>query len=89
MKRGWISNVWAACVITAASASSAHAATPEIEGNRWIAIAVIAGLVLLIGLLISGVLKIASRDSGDDDSAGFGVIEDIDDDDDDRPKKKK
>ena len=90
IKHGWKATIWIAGVMAAASAGVAHAAAgAEIEGNRWIAIAIVAGLVVLIGLLISGVLKISGRDSGDDDSAGFGVLEEIDEDDDDRPKKKR
>ena len=91
MKSVWISGAGAALAVAAASAGPAQAAGMShlLEGNGWIAIAVVAGLVLLVWLLISGVLSVAKRDSGDDDSAGFGVIEDIDEDDDDRPKKKK
>lgn len=76
----------------AAAASTAHAdgATPVIDGNGWIAIAIILGLAVLVVLMIGGAISISGRDKPDSDGAGFGVLEGIEDDDDDeKPKKRK
>jgi hypothetical protein len=76
----------------AAAASTAHAdgAAPAIDGNGWIAIAIILALVAVVVLMISGAISISGRDKPDGDEAGFGVLEGIDDDDDDeKPKKRR
>lgn len=71
-----------------AGTAFAQAQAPTITGNGWAAIAIIAVLVVLIGLFISGALSISSRDKSDEDDAGVGILEGIDEDDD-KPKKRK
>ena len=71
-----------------ANAAFAQAQAPTISGNGWVAIAVIVGLVVLIGLFISGALSLSRRDKSDEDEAGVGILEGIDEDDD-KPKKKR
>jgi len=64
-----------------ASAASAQAQTPTIEGNSWVAYAIIGGLVLLILLFIGGVIGISKRDTGGDDDGAVGILEGIEEDD--------
>lgn len=77
-----------AALVGGADAAFAQAHAPTITGNGWVAIAVIVGLVVLIGLFISGALGLSSRDKSDEDEAGVGLLEGIDEDDD-KPKKRK
>jgi len=88
---GRVSCVLAVSATYAATSSvaSAQGAAPAITGNGWIAIAIIVGLVAIVVLMISGVISVSRRDSGDDDGAGFGVLEEIDEDEDEKPKKKR
>jgi len=76
---------WAASFIT--GIARAQGAAPAISGNGWIAIAIIAGLVAIIALMISGTIRISGSGTSDDDDggAGFGVLEDIDED---EPRKR-
>jgi ABC-type multidrug transport system permease subunit len=77
----------AALVISAAVASTgaafaqAEAQTPSISGDSWVAIAIVAGLVVLIFLLISGALSLSKRDKSDAEDSGIGIIGADDDDD--------
>ena len=85
---GWVSRVTAAAICMATlGVASAQGAAPAITGNGWIAIAVIGGLVLFVVLLISGVMSVSSRSDDDGDTAGFGILEEIDEDDDRRKRK--
>lgn len=70
----------AALIGMLADAALAQAHTPSISGNSWVAIGIIAGLVLLILLFIGGVIGISKRDTGDDDGA-VGILEGIEEDD--------
>lgn len=73
--------VWV-CFAATSSVAQAQNAPDVIDGNGWIAIAVIIGLVALVALMISGAISVSSRDKPDGDGAGFGVLEGIDDDED-------
>ena len=77
-----------AAFFVSSSAAYAEAQTPTITGNAWVAIAIIVGLVAVIGLFISGALGISRRDKSDEDEAGVGILEGIDEDDE-KPKKKR
>ncbi len=71
---------------TLSTVARAQNAPEVIDGNGWIAIAIIVGLVALVGLMISGAISVSSRDKPDGDGAGFGVLEGIDDDEEDKKK---
>jgi hypothetical protein len=78
-----IAGVAAPAVLAATAAFAQEAQTPSISGNAWIAIAIVAGLIVIVVLLISGVISISKRDSEEGD--GFPVIEDEED----RPKRRR
>lgn len=69
------------------SAAFAQAQTPTISGEGWVAYAIIAGLVLLIMLFISGAISLSKRDdTSDEEDEGVGVFEGIEED---EPKPKR
>ena len=90
MANGWGSRL--AMVLTAYAATLGHAhaqgAAPVIDGNGWIAVAIILGLVVLVVLMISGTISISGRDKPDRDGAGFGVLEGIDEDEEEEKKRR-
>jgi hypothetical protein len=68
--------------IGASEAAAQVAQTPSISGNSWIAIAILLGFVLLIGLMISGSLSVSKIDDTPPDAdQGVGVFEGIEEDD--------
>jgi hypothetical protein len=91
MADGWGFKTYLATAAYAVAFGVAHAETGEpgktIDGNGWIAIAIILGLVALVIFMIRGALTVSGRDKPDDDGAGFGVLEGIDDDEDEGKKR--
>lgn len=73
--------ICAAVASTGAALAQAEAQTPSISGDSWVAIAIVAGLVVLIFLLISGALSLSKRDKSDAEDTGIGIIGPDDDDD--------
>lgn len=90
MANGWGlgARSMAVTAVYAATLGNAQAAGAEavLDGNGWIAIAIILGLVVLVVLMISGIISISGRDKPDGDGAGFGVLEGIDDDEEDKKR---
>jgi hypothetical protein len=71
----------AAVASTGAAFAQAEAQTPSISGDSWVAIAIVAGLVVLIFQLISGALSLSKRDKSDAEDTGIGNIGPDEDDD--------
>ncbi len=66
----------ASCLLLAEVAfAQAQAQAPSATANSFVAIAIIAGLVLVIFFLISGALRLSGAEHDDE---GSGLIEDID-----------
>lgn len=64
-----------------ATAGSAFAqSAPAVTSGGWVAIAIIAGLVVLILIVIGGSLSMARRDKNDD-TGMVGMLEGVDEDD--------
>jgi hypothetical protein len=78
-----------AAVGASATTAFAQAEAPLISGNSWVALAVIAGLVVMLLLFISGAISLSKRDdTSEDEDEGVGVFEGIEEDDP-KPRKRK
>ena len=91
--RGSMTRILVALAVLLASAGAASAAaqaqTPTLTGNSWIALAIIAGLVVFIALFIGGALRISRiDDTADEEDEGVGVFEGIEEDDP-KPRRRK
>jgi hypothetical protein len=78
MRLGFGGVLLAALTLTA-TAAFAQAQTPSFSGNAWVAIAIIAGLVVFIALLIGGVISVSRRGETATEGDGFPILEDEDD----------
>jgi len=67
-------------VLAAAGTAFAQAQSPSISGDTWVAIAIVAGLVVLIFLFIGGALSLSKRDKEESDD-GIAIIGPDEDDD--------